>query len=140
MDKVKSFLSLQLSEEKVVIEADFEEMPVVKFTNVYLESILFNLISNAIRFRHPERNPIVKIKTSKTVDGKTQLTFSDNGIGMNMEMVKDKIFGLYQRFHDNTDGKGIGLYLLHSQITALGGKIELDSEEGVGTVFTITFS
>ena len=57
-----------------------------------------------------------------------------------MEMVKDKIFGLYHRFHDNTDGKGIGLYLLHSQITALGGKIEVDSEEEVGTVFTITFS
>ena len=142
LDKVKSFLSIQLSEEQVVIEADFEEMPTVKFTNVYLESIFLNLLTNAIRFKHPERSPIVKIKTSKNRDGKTQLTFADNGIGMNMklEMIKDRIFGLYQRFHNNTEGKGIGLYLLYSQITALGGKIEVDSEEGVGTTFTITFS
>ncbi len=142
LDKVKSFLSLQLSEEKVVIEADFEEMPMVKFTNVYLESILLNLLTNSIRFKHPERSPIVKIKSSKNGDGKTQLTFSDNGIGMNMklDMIRDRIFGLYQRFHNNSEGKGIGLYLLHSQITALGGKIEVESEEGVGTTFTITFS
>ena len=65
--------------------------------------------------------------------------FSDNGIGMNMHSIKDRIFGLYQRFHSNTDSKGIGLYLIHSQITALGGKIEVESEVNAGTTFTITF-
>ena len=58
---------------------------------------------------------------------------------MNMAKVKDRIFGLYQRFHDNADSKGIGLYLIHSQIIALGGTIEVASEVNVGTTFTITF-
>ena len=138
LDKVKQFLSIQLFDEKVVIETEFN-VATIDFTNVYLESIFLNLLTNSIRFKHPKRSPIIKISTTKTEDGKTQLTFSDNGIGMNMGMVKDKIFGMYQRFHDNTDGKGIGLYLLHSQITALGGKIEVNSKEEVGTVFTITF-
>jgi signal transduction histidine kinase len=58
---------------------------------------------------------------------------------MNMNIVQDKIFGLYQKFHSNSDGKGIGLYLIHSEITAMGGTIEVDSEVNVGTTFTITF-
>lgn len=139
LNKVKAFLSIQLMKEKVLIEADFSEAPTVNFTNVYLESIFQNLITNSIKYHHPERNPIIRIKTTKIADGSTQLTFTDNGLGMNMRMVKDKIFGLYQRFHSNSDGKGIGLYLLHSQITALGGKIEVESEEEVGTTFSITF-
>jgi signal transduction histidine kinase len=65
--------------------------------------------------------------------------FSDNGIGINMAIAKDKLFGLYKRFHDNTDSKGIGLYLIHSQITTLGGKIEVESEVNIGTTFTIIF-
>jgi signal transduction histidine kinase len=79
------------------------------------------------------------MKTMNEQDGTIKLVYSDNGIGMNMERVKHKIFGLYQRFHNNTEGKGMGLYLIHSQITALGGTIEVESEEGVGTTFTITF-
>ena len=56
-----------------------------------------------------------------------------------MERVKDKIFGLYQRFHSNADSKGIGLYLIQSQVHALGGTIEFESEENIGTTFIITF-
>ena len=138
-DKVKMAFSMQLSEERVIIEADFNEVPTVMFTSVYLESIFMNLLSNSIKFRDPERNPVVIIKTTKNIDGSTRLVFSDNGIGINMYFAKEKIFGLYHRFHSNTHGKGIGLYLVHSQITALGGKIGVESEEGVGTTFTITF-
>ena len=56
-----------------------------------------------------------------------------------MKYVKDRIFGLYQRFHDTHDGKGIGLYLIKSQVTALGGKITVDSEVDKGTKFSIAF-
>ena len=121
------------------IEADFTGAETVQFSDVYLESILLNLLTNAIKYAHPTRYPVIKIKTYRDADGKLKLTFSDNGIGMNMERVKNKIFGLYQRFHNNADAKGIGLYLVHSQVTALEGKIEVESEEGVGTTFTITF-
>jgi len=139
LEKIKASISTILLKNVVKIEADFSEATTVSFVCIYLESIFLNLLTNAIKYSHPTRYPIVKIKTFKDANGCTKLTFSDNGRGMNMERVKNKIFGLYQRFHSNADGKGIGLYLIHSQITALGGKIEVESEEGVGTMFTITF-
>jgi PAS domain S-box-containing protein len=136
--KVKTSISTILLKNVVKIETDFAEAT-VSFVLIYLESIFLNLLTNAIKYANPTRYPLIKIRTFKDEDGYTKLTFSDNGRGMNIERVKNKIFGLYQRFHSNADGKGIGLYLIHSQITALGGKIEVESEEGIGTTFTITF-
>ena len=122
-----------------MLYADFDDAPFVSFSNIYLESILLNLITNSIQYRHHDRFPVIKIQTTMDADGNTILTFSDNGIGMDMKRVKDKIFGLYQRFHGNANSKGIGLYLIHSQIIALKGKIEVSSEVNAGTTFTITF-
>jgi PAS domain S-box-containing protein len=139
IDKVKESISESLSNSKAIIETDFSDVPTVNFTAVYLESIFLNLITNSMKYRHPERNPIIKIKTIKDAFGKTKLTFSDNGIGMDISRVKDKIFGFHQRFHNNADGKGIGLFLVKSQINALGGQIDVDSEVNKGTTFSITF-
>jgi PAS domain S-box-containing protein len=137
--KITESLSLKLLEKKVTINADFSAAPSVIFTIAYLESVFLNLLTNAVKYSHPDRDPIINIKTSKEPNGDTQLTFSDNGIGINMALAKDKIFGLYKRFHNNADSKGIGLYLVHSQITALGGKIEVESTVNIGTTFTLTF-
>ena len=139
LDKVKDSISGTLSDSKVIIETDFSDVPTVHFTTVYLESIFLNLITNSIKYRHPERNVVIKIKTIKSENGRTQLTFSDNGIGMDMSRVKHKIFGFQKRFHKNSDSKGIGLFLVKSQINASGGQIEVDSEVNIGTIFTITF-
>ena len=121
------------------IKDDFSEVQSVHFNNAYMESIFLNLVTNSLRYAHPQRYPVITLKTSINPDGSSKLVYSDNGIGMDIERVKNKIFGLYQRFHENPEGKGMGLYLVHSQVTALGGKIEVDSEEGIGTTFTITF-
>jgi signal transduction histidine kinase len=130
---------MSLLEKKVKIHTDFSAAPSVTFATSYLESVFLNLITNTIKYRHPDRDPIIEIKTNKEPNGDTKLMFSDNGIGINMAIAKDKLFGLYKRFHDNTDSKGIGLYLIHSQITTLGGKIEVESEVNIGTTFTIIF-
>ena len=95
-------------------------------------------MSNSIKFASTERNLHIKIQTRKENEF-VVLEFSDNGIGMDMDKVKDRIFGLYQRFHDRADCKGIGLYLIHSQVTALGGKISVQSKVNEGTTFYITF-
>jgi PAS domain S-box-containing protein len=137
--KITDSLSISLLEKKVIINADFSAAPSVIFANEYLESIFLNLVTNSVKYRHPDRNPIITIKTSRKPNGDTMLTFADNGVGINMDFAKDKIFGLYKRFHNNEDSKGIGLYLIHSQITTLGGKIEVESEVNNGTTFTITF-
>ena len=139
LEKVKKSISTILLKNVVKIETDFSDATTVSFVCIYLESIFLNLLTNSIKYAHPTRYPVIKIKTFLDADGHTKLTFSDNGRGMNMERVKNKIFGLYQRFHSNADGKGIGLYLIHSQVTALGGKVDVESEEGIGTTFTITF-
>ncbi len=120
------------------IVSDFSETKTVQFNKSYLESIFLNMITNSIRYAKPEFDPVINI-TSKVVNGKTQLIFEDNGLGMNMERVRNDIFGLYKRFHNHSESKGIGLYLVHSQITALGGKIDVESEVGKGTKFVITF-
>ncbi len=139
LDKVLSSISIFVEKKNTKIEVDFSEVRTVKFNAAYLESIFLNLLTNALKYSHPNRTPEIKIKTSMNADGSIRLVFSDNGIGMNMKIVKDKIFGLYQKFHSNSDGKGIGLYLIHSEITAMGGSIGVDSEVNVGTTFTITF-
>ena len=80
----------------------------MNFSRVYLQSILQNLISNAIKYKVPEINPIIKIRSTIS-NGSVQLHISDNGLGMDWEKVKNKIFGLYQKFHNHQDSKGIGL-------------------------------
>ena len=139
LNNVKATISNTINNAGATIDVDFNAAPSIRFSKTYLESIFLNLLTNSIKYAHTERELIVKIKTLKSAEGNIKLIFSDNAIGMDMKRVKDRIFGLYQRFHNNADSKGIGLYLIHSQITALGGTIEVESEVNVGTTFTITF-
>lgn len=102
----------------------------------YVESILFNLISNAIKYRALERPPIIIVTT--TIKGDfTCLKVSDNGLGLDLQKFGHDLFGLYKRFHTHVEGRGIGLYLVKTQIAAMGGKIEVQSQLGEGTTFLI---
>ena len=109
------------------------------FNKVYLESILMNLVSNSIKYRSPDRPLSIDISTERTVNGDILMTVKDNGIGIDLKMHKDKIFGLYQRFHSNADSVGLGLFIVKSQINALGGSIAVESEVDKGTTFSILF-
>ncbi len=104
----------------------------------YLDSILLNLLTNAIKYKSPERKPIVRARTTFE-DDQLKLYFSDNGLGIDLERYGDRIFGLYQRFHEHADSKGLGLYIVNSQVRAMGGTIEVESEVNKGTTFIITF-
>jgi len=120
------------------ITTHFKDAESVYFNKSYLESIFLNLITNSIKYAKKGEPPAISI--SSTSSGQTlTLVFEDKGMGFNMEKVKNKIFGLYQRFHNNRDSKGIGLYLVHSQVTSLGGRIKVESEVDKGAKFTITF-
>ncbi|MCC9137711.1 ATP-binding protein [Pontibacter silvestris] len=106
---------------------------------VYIESIVHNLLSNALKYSSPDRKPIIKVKTWLEHD-KLYLTVSDNGLGMNLNKMGHKLFGLYKTFHRNKDSKGLGLYLTRMQVEALGGKISAESEPDKGTTFTVELS
>lgn len=138
LNAVKHSIGSLIQNSKVTLHADFSELEKVHFNKAYLESIFLNLITNSIKYAKPGCSPIIFVHSKKT-NGTDQLFFSDNGIGFDMDLVKDNVFGLHQKFHNHIDSKGIGLYLVNSHITSLGGKIEVESKINEGTTFTISF-
>lgn len=120
------------------IKANFSEVDSVVYNKVHIESIFLNMISNAIRYSSPDRKPVISI-TSFVRENWVVVEFTDNGLGMDLKRYGDRLFGLYQRFHIHKEGKGLGLYMTRSQVIAMGGKIEVESEVGVGTTFKIYF-
>lgn len=139
LEEVKYSIDSIVKNAQAQIKTDFSASNEIQFSNAYMESIFLNLITNSIKYKHKDRNPIIRVYT-RLINEQTILYFEDNGIGFNEEKVKGKIFGLYQKFHNHPDSKGIGLYLVQSQISSLGGTIEVESKEGVGTKFIITFA
>ena len=104
----------------------------------YVQSIIFNLISNAIKYRVPGRKPLVKIKGWRDEKG-FHISVEDNGRGIDLKRHNKELFGLYKRFSPDGEGKGLGLHMTKTQVESLNGTIEVESEEGVGTVFTVSF-
>jgi signal transduction histidine kinase len=137
-DEVKKNVQNLLDQEKSTIEVDFSEVNHINYNRIHIESIFLNMITNAIRYRSPERMPHIKIR-SYYKDNWVVVDFKDNGLGMDLNRYGDRIFGLYQRFHEHKEGKGLGLYMTRSQITAMGGEIEVESEPGRGTTFKVYF-
>ena len=141
LDQVTQKVILQLSSEvdeaSVKLNTDFSEVPLLHSLPQYVESIFFNLISNSIKYRSPERSPVISVR-SRRENGTTQIIFSDNGLGIDMNRHRDTVFNLYKRFHFHVEGKGLGLYLVRTQVEALGGSIRIESDPQIGSVFTIS--
>ncbi len=123
---------------KTNIETNFVNAPEGMFIPTYMESIFQNLITNSIKYAMPGEPAKIEI-TSEKEGNKILLSFTDNGLGMDLGKVRDKLFGLYQKFHKNDDSKGIGLYLVKSHVHAMKGEIEVFSEPNKGTKFLMTF-
>lgn len=134
----KILLSIEklIRENETQIITDFSEINIIETNKIYLKSIFQNLISNAIKYRSKHRTPVIHI-SSKKLEEWVVISFVDNGIGIDLKKYKDRIFGMYQRFHIQSEGKGLGLYMVKAEIVAMGGKIEVESEIGIGTTFKI---
>ena len=102
----------------------------------YFESIIYNLISNALKYKSKQRKPRVDINVNKS-NNITYILVSDNGIGINMEKDGKNLFGLYKRFNFDVEGKGLGLHMTKIQVEAMGGEISVDSQVEVGSTFKI---
>jgi signal transduction histidine kinase len=134
--KILNTLEEEIKETQASVKFDFTGVESLTSLNLYVESILYNLVSNAIKYRHPDRLPRIAIQ-SKLVNGYVQIDVSDNGIGIDMAKHRDYLFSLYKRFHFHVEGKGMGLYLVKTQVEALGGRIEIESKVNEGTTFSI---
>jgi signal transduction histidine kinase len=138
MARVLKMLEREREETVANVTSDFNEAASIYAVPPYVESILYNLISNAIKYRDPNRLPVIALKTYQEKEY-ILLTVTDNGLGIDLSRHKQSMFNLYKRFHLHMEGKGLGLYLVRTQIEAMGGKIDVESEPDKGTTFFVYF-
>ncbi|MFE3847529.1 PAS domain S-box protein [Flavobacterium sp. LB3P45] len=136
IEKTKMALSLVIKESEITITDTIPKDLTVTAIPAYLDSILLNLFTNAIKYKSLERNSTLEIGY-EIIKDYLVINFKDNGLGLNLEKNGHKIFGMYKTFHDNEDAKGIGLFITKNQLEAMNGKIEVESKEGEGSNFKI---
>lgn len=133
---VMQLISEELRLQEAVVTSNFSKAPSLYYSRKALHSILLNLLTNAVKYRQSAKPPVIQVTTDE--DGEfVILSVKDNGLGIDMEKYGNKIFGLYQRFHENKDGKGLGLYIIKNQVEALEGKIAVESIVNQGTMFHV---
>ena len=125
---------LVVSHGQVLVAPDACET--VTFAEKHLRSILYNFISNGLKYRHPNRKPEVVVQCRVDATGATVLEVRDNGLGLTPAQ-QQRVFGMFQRQHDHVEGSGIGLYLVKQVVEAAGGRISLESQAGVGSLFRV---
>lgn len=138
LDKIIQSLEGDLIHAEASVTFDFNSAPSLFYPKHYLDSILLNLISNSLKYRSASRKLKIHVQTSND-RGQIELSVSDNGLGIDLNKFGDKLFGLHKTFHGNDEAKGVGLFLIKTQIQSLGGSIHVESEVDKGTIFIIRF-
>jgi len=136
LNDVKLSIADLIQTEQVYFISDFSAVDEINTIKSYLHSIFYNLISNSIKYRQPDISPVIMIR-SALFGNKIRLTFKDNSLGIDLEKRGEQVFGLYKRFHTHAEGKGMGLYMVKTQVETLGGTISVNSEVNKGTEFKI---
>jgi PAS domain S-box-containing protein len=135
VDDVQRMLKGQCVAKKAVIKTDLRSTHIM-FPKIYLESIFYNMISNAIKYSRPDVPPEINI-TSHEENGQVILIFKDNGLGLDLEKHGKDLFKLNKVFHPGHDSKGVGLFMTKTQIETFGGSIRVKSEPDKGCEFIV---
>ena len=114
-------------------------VPSITYPKLYLESIIMNLVSNAIKYKRDDETPKILLKTYHNAAGQTVMESQDNGLGIDLKLHGEKVFGLYKTFHAHKEAHGVGLFLVKTQVESQGGSIQVESMPGKGTTFKIIF-
>jgi signal transduction histidine kinase len=136
-DEVLLGLRTQVRETEATMELDFEAAPTLTYGRANLRSVLHNLLSNALKFAHPERRPHIVLRSALSSSGHPTLVLQDNGLGMALPEQPDTLFQPFTRQHPHIGGAGVGMYLVQRILTTRGGHLEVASTVGEGTTFTI---
>jgi len=136
IESIKSSIRTVIDNKHVRILTDFQDLENILVVRSYIYSIFYNLITNSIKYKQRGVPPIIRIR-SELDQGKVRITCSDNGIGIDLVKYASQIFGLYKRFHEDAEGKGLGLFMVKTQVETLGGTIRVESNLNSGTEFTI---
>ncbi|WP_040278584.1 sensor histidine kinase [Psychroserpens damuponensis] len=136
VDRILNTLDYVIKESNAIIHNNINKKLYILYNKSYFESIVQNLLTNALKYKHPDRDPVIHIDS--TFNHKTiELSVADNGTGIDLEKFGKDIFGLYKTFHPNKDSEGVGLYLIKNQIESFNGQIKVESTLGKGTTFKI---
>ncbi len=136
IESAKQTLLVQIESTNTTIFNNVDPKLEIYANPIYIESIVLNLLTNAIKYRKENISPIIEFSSS-IISEKLFLKITDNGKGINLEQHGKDLFGMYKTFHGNSDAEGIGLFITKYQIETMGGTIEVESEENVGTSFII---
>ena len=132
-------LQPDIKESKAIIDFDFA-VDHIDFPKEFLESIVTNLLTNALKYSKPGVAPHIVIKTYINNNHRVVFECTDNGMGIDLDVNGAKVFGLYKTFHNQPDSNGVGLFLSKIQIESQGGNIEVESTLNVGSTFRVIFS
>ncbi len=131
-------LEAQIIELNASLKINVKKEHFVNVVPAYLDSILLNLFTNAMKYSSPKRKLDITV-TSIEKNGKIVVHFTDNGLGLDLERYGSRVFGMFKTFHNHKDAKGIGLFITKNQIEAMRGKIDIESSVDVGTTFIMKF-
>ncbi len=138
LKNILTILHNEITKHGINIEINIPLDITVNYNPAYLESILLNFTTNAIKYSSPDRSPLISYDF-EIIEGRKALSVSDNGLGIDLKKHKNSLFGMYKTFHKHQNSRGIGLFITKNQIEAMGGKIEVFSEMNKGTTFKIYF-
>ncbi|MBC6605654.1 PAS domain-containing protein [Hymenobacter sp. BT188] len=137
VEDVRLDLAPLLQEADAQLKVDVLRCPVVAFSEKNLRSVVYNLLSNALKYRHPDRPAQVSLHCHAE-ETYVVMKVQDNGLGIDLSRER-QLFQMFQRFHTHVEGSGVGLYMVKKMVENAGGKIEVESEVGVGSTFTVYF-
>lgn len=135
VSEVTHLLEREIKESGAVIKIINNEEPTLRFPKKNLKSVIYNLVSNAIKYRSPSREPFIHINTWREEEDFC-FTLEDNGMGI-PEAKRERVFQLFKRMHSHVEGSGVGLYIVKRIVENNGGSITVESEEGTGTLFKL---
>lgn len=138
LNRTLEILRNEIKDHNVTIINDIPKGATINFNPAYLDSIFLNITTNAIKYSHPDRKPVIFYSVTNE-NGKQVLLIRDNGLGINLEKYGEKLFGMYKTFHKNQNARGIGLFITKNQIESMGGTIEVESKVNFGSTFKINF-
>ena len=137
VEKVLHTINAIILKENVSVKINIDNDLSINTVPFYFESIIFNLVSNAVKYKSETENPTIEISAQKK-GAVYNISVKDNGLGIDLEKNKEKIFGMYKTFHDNENATGIGLFMTKNHVETLGGKIEVLSKVNEGSEFKIS--
>lgn len=137
IEDVRLDLTPLLQQTRGRLLVDVRATPAVLFSEKNLRSVVYNLLSNALKYHHPDRAPEVHVR-SRVEGGFHVLEVQDNGLGLDLTR-EQQLFTMFRRYHTHVAGSGIGLYMVKRMVENAGGRIGVESEVNQGSTFRVYF-